>query len=44
MSSKQRIYKGHRYERTLMVAKCEIFMNLSKIFIGIAKNKYYCQT
>ena len=35
---------GHRYERTNMVAKCEMFMNCNKTFIGICKKQNDCQT
>ena len=31
----------HRYERTTMVAKCEMLMNCSKKFIGICQKQIW---
>ena len=39
MSAKQGIISSHRCERTNMAAKCDNFVNWSKIFIGTCKKQ-----
>ena len=35
---------NHRCESTNIIAKCEVFVNVSWNLIGICENKYWCQT
>ena len=44
MSARQRKTIDHKCDRTKMVAKCEIFVNVTYNCIGICRNKHDCQT
>ena len=44
MSANKESVSGHRCERTSKIAKCEMFMNYGKNFIGICKQNYDWQS